>query len=150
MLIYGHDAWVGKWAGDRLGISDWGACRAIGVTRHGEMVAAAVFHQYRHPNIEISFVTTDRHWATKKVVQGILGYPFLQLGCKRLTAITEATNQRTRAFLCRLGFHQEGIHPDAFDSGNAVTYGLLRKDAARWLAEDTDHRQVSPICTADA
>jgi RimJ/RimL family protein N-acetyltransferase len=135
MLIYGHDEAVAAWAGERLGISDWGPCRAIGVMRDGAMAAAAVFHQYRHPAIEISFVTANRRWATPRTVRGIMRYPFIQLGCKRLTAITEEANQPTRAFLVRLGFKQEGIHPDAFLSGAAVSYGLLRDDAARWLAE---------------
>ena len=136
MLIYGQDVALAKWAGDRLGIQNWGPSRAIGVVRHGSLAAVAVFHQYRHPSIEISFVTADRRWATPQVVLGILRYPFVQLGCKRLTAITEATNQPTRAFLCRLGFCEEGIHPDTFETGDAVSYGLLREDAARWLAEE--------------
>lgn len=136
MLLYNHDRELARWAGERLGIRDWGPCRCIGVIRHGALVAVAVFHQYRHPTIEISFVTAHKRWATPATVRGILRYPFIQLGCKRITAITEATNQPTRAFLCRLGFREEGYHVDAFDTGDAVTYGLLRRDAARWLAEE--------------
>lgn len=144
MLIYGQDVALAKWAGDRLGIQNWGPARAIGVVRHGSLAAVAVFHQFRYPSIEISFVTADRRWATPQTVRGILRYPFVQLGCKRLTAITEVTNLPTRAFLCRLGFREEGIHPDTFETGDAVSYGLLREDAARWLAED------EPECRAAA
>lgn len=136
MLLYGHDAALARWAGERLGIRDWGPCVAIGVIARGKLVAVAVYHQYRHPAIEGSFVTIDKHWATRQTVAGLLRYPFIDLGCKRITAITEATNQRTRAFLCRLGFREEGYHPDSFESGDAVSLGLLRKDAARWLAEE--------------
>lgn len=139
MLIYSHDAAIAAWAGQRLGISDWGPCRAIGVARRDNLVAAAVFHQYRHPAIEISFVTADRRWATPASVRGIMRYPFIQLGCKRLTAITEAANEPARAFLMRMGFQQEGIHPDAFESGAAISYGLLRTDAERWLIEGNGH-----------
>jgi len=141
MLITG-DPRIAAWAGKQLGVRDWGPCESIGVVARGKLVAGAVFHQYRYPNIEISFVTVDRRWATPQTVRGILRYPFLQLGCKRLTAITEATNQPTRAFLCRLGFRLEGMHPDLFESGDAVSYGLLRKDAEKWLAEEKCHRQA--------
>lgn len=141
MILYGHNRAVARWAGERLGIEDWGPCTAIGVMRHGEMAAAAVFNNYRWPNIEISFVTVTPRWATPGAVQAIFRYPFVQLGCKRLTSVTEATNQRARAFLCRLGFREEGTHPDALPTGDAITYGLLRKDAARWLAEDYDTGQ---------
>lgn len=136
MLLYGHDQALARWAGDRLGIKDWGPCATIGVIARGKLVAVAVYHQYRHPTIEGSFVTTDPWWATPQAVRGLLRYPFIQLGCKRITAITEATNQPIRAFLCRLGFREEGYHPDSFESGDAVSFGLLRKDAARWLAEE--------------
>ena len=146
MLIYGHNGIVGpgavpnetlaKWAGDRIGVKDFGPSTSIGVLHHGTLVAVALFNKYLHPNIEITFVTSSPRWQSKGAVRGILSYPFVQLNCKRVTATTEATNQRARAFLCRLGFKQEGYHPDVFSDGDAVTYGLLRSDASKWLAEE--------------
>lgn len=124
-----------KWAIQQLGIKDYGLCQAIGVYHGSKIVAVAIYSEYRSPNIEITFVTSSPRWASPNAVRGILKYPFLQLGCKRITAITEATNQPARAFLCRLGFKLEGIHPDALPTGTAITYGLLRKDAARWIGE---------------
>ena len=135
MVLYGHDKAIAAWAGERLGISDWGPCSAIGVIRNNSLAAAAVFHHYRHPDIEISFVTATRHWATPQTVRAVFRYPFIQLGCKRITAITKATNQPARAFLCRIGFRQEGVHPDVFENDDAISYGLLRRDAARWIEE---------------
>jgi hypothetical protein len=148
MLIYGHDAALSRWAGDRLGISDFGPCVAIGVLRNEKIAAVAVFSQYRHPNIEISFVMENPRWATVHAVSGILRYPFVQVGCKRVSAITEGTNQRARAFLCRLGFQLEGIHPDLLPTGDGYSYGLLRKDAARWLKED-NHGQIESLTASN-
>jgi RimJ/RimL family protein N-acetyltransferase len=150
MLLFGHDTTLTRWAGDRLGISDFGPSVAIGVLRRGDLAAVAVFHHYRWPDIEISFVTCDKYWATPQTVRGILRYPFIQAGCKRLTAITTSKNLPTRAFLCRLGFREEGHHPDVFADGDAVSYGLLRKDAARWIAEDTCHGQEHTTSAASA
>ena len=150
MLLYGHQG-IAAWAGKQLGIQDWGPCQSIGVLARGKLVAAAVFHCYRHPNIEISFVTIDRRWATPQTVRGIMRYPFIQLGCTRLTAITSDKNHPTREFLCRLGFVQEGFHPDTFESGDAaVSYGLLRAQAARWLTEDRDAGKISTIAARSA
>lgn len=134
MLIFGHDRELARWAGDRLGIADFGPSTAIGVAREGKIVAVAVYNQYQPPNIHITFVTADRHWATKQAVRAILGYPFRQLGCRRITAITNADNESTRMFLLRLGFRQEGYHAESFPDGDAVSYGLLKKDAQRWIA----------------
>lgn len=151
MLLYGHDAAMARWAGDRLGITSFGPCAAIGVLKGGNIVAAAVYHQFRPPtDIEGSFVTVHKGWATPQNVRGLLGYPFVQLGCKRITAITKSKNQPIRAFLCRLGFRQEGYHPDAFVDDDAVSFGLLREDAARWLAEDMCHRKKFAGSSPDA
>lgn len=133
MLIYGHAGLI-RWAEDRLGTSLCRPAEAIGVARDGAIVAVAVFHNFRPPAIEISFASTTPRWASKEHIRGILGYPFRQLDCKRITAITEAGNTAARTFMERLGFTREGIHPDALPTGDAVTYGLLRRDC-RWLEE---------------
>lgn len=136
MLIYGRDRELSLWVGQQLGLN--GPVRsveptAIGVARNNKIVAAALFTNYQPPAIEITFVTTTPRWASRQTIAAILRYPFVQLGCRRVTAITEACNGPARAFLERLGFRQEGLHPDAFPSGDGVSYGLLRKDAERWL-----------------
>lgn len=136
MLIYGHDRELALWAGLQLGLE--GPLRGvdptlIGVSREGKIVAAASFTNYQPPTIEITFVTTTPRWASRENIRAILSYPYLQLGCKRVTAVTEACNGPARVFLERLGFWQEGVHPDAFPSGDGISYGLLLKDAKRWL-----------------
>lgn len=146
-MIYGHDAALAKWAGDRIGVSDFGPCRAIGIIRKQTLAAVAVFHHYRAPDIEISFVTATKHWATPQSVRAIMRYPFVQLGCKRITAITKATNQPTRAFLCRLGFEIEGFHPDLYPDGDAISFGLLRRKC-RWVTEE--YREISPHTSRSA
>lgn len=141
MLIYGPKEYLADWAGKRLGIKDWGPCSTIGVIRGFEIVAVAVYNNYIWPNIEASIVSTDRRWATPDVIRVLMRYPFVQLGVKRLTSTTAETNQPARAFLCRLGFRQEGVHPDALPDGTAISYGLLRRDAERWLAEEGDEQR---------
>lgn len=152
MIIYGTQGplnrYLSKWAERRLEVEDFGLCKTIGVMCDDEIVAVAVFNQWRHPNIEISFVTSDRRWATPEAVRAILRYPFVQLGCKRITSTTEAKNQRARAFLCRLGFREEGYHPDALPNGDAVTYGLLARDAARWIGTEEDNGKIESTCCA--
>lgn len=124
-----------QWASQQLGGLDFGLCEAIGVHHGDELVAVAVYNGLRWPNIEITFVTSSPRWASPSAVKALIAYPFRQLGVRRITAVTEAKNQPARAFLCRLGFKPEGFHPDALPTGDAITYGLLRKDASKWLGE---------------
>lgn len=53
MLLFGCVQMLARWAGNRLGIADFSPCAAIGVAHDGEIVAAAIYNNYRPPNIEI-------------------------------------------------------------------------------------------------
>lgn len=144
MIVFGQNGELGpdavpnetlvKWISERLRISDFGPCVTIGVLHKGQIAAVALFNKYLHPNIEISFAIGSPHWASRGSVQAIFRYPFVQLGCKRVTATIRADNKRASRFLLHLGFKQEGYHPDVFEDGDAITYGLLRKDC-RWINE---------------
>lgn len=140
MLIYGHDKALAAWAGKRLGI-EFEKFTAIGVAHKNEIVAAAIFNNYHPPSIQVTFVTASPRWASRGAIRAILSYPFIDLQCSRVTAITEAKNQPARAFLCRLGFRQEGYHPQALPSGDAVTYGLLARNARRWVLAEEENVQ---------
>lgn len=144
MLIYGHNGTVSypnavpnaalvQWISDRLGIKDFGPCVTIGVVHDNQIVAVALYNKFLHPNIEVSFAISSPSWASPGAVRAILSYPFIQLHCKRVTATVSSENKKARGFLLRLGFKQEGYHPDALPNGDAVTYGLLRQYAARWI-----------------
>lgn len=132
-LLVGWDAAVARWVGDQVGIEDFGASVAIGILRDDDLIAGAVFNNYRHPNIEITFASTTPRWCARGIMAGIFAYPFNQVGCARLTAVTESKNQLARAFLRRLGFQQEGVMRRGFRNGDdAVIYGMLREEC-RWL-----------------
>jgi len=133
MLVYGRDRDVARWVGERLDVFDFGPCSAIGIVRDGHLVAGAVFHQYRHPSIEMSFASTTPRWASRDVIRAIVRYAFLQLNCRRLTCITPEENERAITALERVGFRREGRHPEALPTGTAVSLGLLRDQADRWL-----------------
>jgi|SRR5579883_235080 len=133
MLVFGYDQEVARWVGNLVGVADFGPCAAIGVVRQGRIAAGAVFHQYRQPAIEITFASLTPRWASRAAIGGILRYPFVQLECRRVTAITREENEEARAFMRRLGFREEGRHPEALPTGAAISLGLLRADAERWL-----------------
>ena len=92
MLLFNHDAVLTAWAGARLGIADFRPCTTIGIAREGVILAAAIYNNYRPPNVEVTFVTASPRWASKGAIRAMLRYPFVQLGCKRLTAITTVQN----------------------------------------------------------
>lgn len=140
-VLLGWDAAVAEWVRQRLTvppIAAWGPCTAIGIARGGELVAGVVYNNYRPPSIEASIASTTPAWCSRRNLAAIFAYPFHQLECRRLGAMTEVTNQPARAFLCRLGFRQEGVLRQALPpsaanlEGDAVLYGMTPAEC-RWL-----------------
>ncbi len=136
-LIRGWDAAVARWVGDRLDIKEFGPFyRAVGIANDCELIGGVVYNNYRHPNIEMTIATATPRWCSRSILRILFWYPFNTFDCRRVTAVTESTNQPARAFLCRLGFHEEGTMRRAFPSGaDAAIYGMLREEC-RWLGEE--------------
>ena len=122
------------WAKDRMPLLNIeGGAAGIGVEEKGVLLAVAVFDRYRGHDIEISFAADSPRWARRGVIRGIFHYPFVQLGCVRLTTITAENNTRARRLDEGLGFVLEGIHPDGLAPGvTAVSYGMQRSKC-KWL-----------------
>lgn len=119
-------------------------CVTIAIVNQGGLVVGGVaYNNYRHPNIEMTIATTTPKWCSRGVLAALFAYPFRQLACTRVTAITEVMNQPTRAFLCRLGFQEEGVLRKAFPGGiDAVVHGMLAEEC-RWLTAEEPMRRVA-------
>lgn len=106
---------------------------ALGVVIGGELVGGAVFHNYRGFDVEMSAAFDTPRWCLPETLRRLFAYPFLDLGCARMTTITAADDTRTRRIDEGLGFVLEGIHPRGLDGvRDAVSYGMLREDC-RWI-----------------
>ena len=133
-LVCDRQAELLTWAKDRMPLLNIEGCAAaIGVEENGVFLAVAVFDRYRGHDIEISFAADSPRWARRGVIRGIFHYPFVQLGCVRLTTITAENNTRARRLDEGLGFVLEGIHPNGLAPGvTAVSYGMQRSEC-KWL-----------------
>ena len=139
-LIFGRDEELATWA-EQSGIGPFQRpLTAIGVAdgKGEKIMAVAIYNNYRHhSDIEVSFVAATPRWATQGNIRAMLHYPFVQLGVKRLSAITTKKNKRCRKLLTGLGFKQEGVHPFAgSDGAPAITYGLYSEPAKKWVNQD--------------
>lgn len=137
-------ATLAKWASERLeGAEFHQPFHALAVFRRGALAAVAVYAAFRgRPDhdyqCEISFVSDDPLWATKETVGYILAYGLVNLGCRRMTAITKISNARVHKLLEGIGFKKEGRHRDMFADGDAISYGMTR----RWFLKAHRYGQV--------
>ena len=95
-----------------------------------EIVAGAVFTGYKWPNIWLSIAAEQM---TPAFVAAIIHYPFVQLKCKRLSGLIASSNKISKRFAVHLGATLEGVMCDAAEYDDICIYGLMAKDAERWL-----------------
>ena len=142
-LVLGHDAQVAQFVQQRVHTpweNGFGQCTAIGIIRFKKLVGGVVYNNY-HPDIgdiTVTFAFDDPRWASPAVMRSVCAYPFIQLGCNRVTAIVDRKNKRSRAFIEKaIGFKLEGCIRKGFGKTDAMIYGLLRHEC-RWLE---DHKK---------
>jgi RimJ/RimL family protein N-acetyltransferase len=149
--VVGHR--VGEWAAARvphLFLDGIGGFAAFGIVDETNIIrGAALYHCHapHYSSIEVSFVLDGPQWLTRRVILGIMAYPFDQLQCERVTAATPRKSASARRFLKAFGFREEGVHPAGFGNfGDAISYGLLRKDwlRSRFRARRLDGQEVHP------
>lgn len=140
MIILGQDEEIAQWAQSQIEhISTFGPSAAIGFSLDGEIKAAAVYHNYRHPNIEMSVVITDSRAATRKAIKASLAYPFLYIGVQRITLLTAKGNRKARSLATRIGFKLEGKLRDALPNNESIIiYGMTMNDyrKSKWFMEN--------------
>ncbi len=140
-LVLGRDAMVAEWVGfhiPHVGSGPaFGPCSAIGVESDaGEPLGGVVYSNYQPAcrSIELSFASASPRWLTRPIICAMMRYPFDQLGCQRVTAVTPRRNKPARRFVEVFGFKREGLVRRGFGDDDAVISGLLKREwqASRW------------------
>lgn len=102
--------------------------------QQGNILGVAVFSRFTTGNCEITVASSSPRFISKSFALAVAAYPFLQLACRRVTAIIAEDNIRSLKLAQRLGFQVEGTLRDWFPGGNAKILGLLRQDC-EWLKD---------------
>lgn len=136
-ILFGHDAEVALWVGDRLNVAISPPFTALGVLdASGVLRGGAVFNDFTGANVEVTAYGPGAMQAG--VLRAGFRYVFVQLGCERATARTRRGNRTMRALLPRMGFRWEGLARHFYGpnrSDDACLYGMLRSEC-RWINED--------------
>lgn len=133
--IYDQDARVLDFMAEHLSDCELPADSVtLGVESNGELIAGVAFENYTKTNISIHVAALEgRHWLSKDFLFRVFAYPFLQLGCNRVTGLVRVDNIKAQRLDEHLGFVQEGIiRRGATDGTDYIMYGML-KDECRWL-----------------
>lgn len=133
-IVTGEDSRVGPWVCERAG-GTWipGRGTTIGLECDGELVAGVLYEDFNGVNLLMHVAATpDRRWLVRDYLWFCFYYPFVQLGCKRVTGIVPSCNLDARRFDEHLGFVLEATLKDAHPDGDLLVYAM-RKEDCRWL-----------------
>ena len=111
-----------------------GMYTAIGITLDDQLIAGAIFSEYRPPvDIREAFASISPKWANKYTLRHLFGFPFIHLKVRRMSSIVGSNNLASIDLTERLGFKREGICRAAMDDGSdAIIYGMLREECP-WI-----------------
>jgi len=152
-VLYGADAHVARLVASLLGGTQQPGFAytadgrpyfsALGVVVDGVLIGGVVYHSFRPGryggDIEIAAAFANARWCRRAVIAKLCAYPFVQLGCARITARVARKNKRARRLIEFLigSPTPEGIVKRGADGKqDAVLYGMTR-DTCRWLKGDT-------------
>lgn len=133
-IVGGERERVGLWMLDRIPdvMELPGGFEAIGVARGGQLVGGCLYSNYtpyRDGGVIQIWAAGEGAWLSRRVIRVMFDYPFNQLRCNRLTALTAKSNKPSRKLLEGLGFKLEGIARQGFGPrSHACIYGLLRSE----------------------
>lgn len=133
-LIQDQPDEVGTWVRHRTGgLWHEGAGTAIGFTFNGRLSAGAVYSNYNGSNVYIEFAVEDHRVFNRASLWAAFSYPFLQLECRRITALVDCGNFRSLALCEHLGFAYEATLADAAPNGDHQIVLRMLKSECRWI-----------------
>ncbi len=107
---------------------------ALGLERDGELIAGVIYEGFNGHNIWMHCAIPGR--MTRDFLHQCFHYPFIELGCKRVSGYVEASNAKARRFDEHLGFKPEArLRGAASDGGDVILYAMTRK-GCRYVAQD--------------
>ena len=135
VIVFDRQDQVSSWVRDRLERDEeFGDTKAIGLEEDGELIAGVMYNMYSGASISMHIAAQEgKRWMTKSYLYTCFAYPYVQLGCHRVTGLARADNHRATQFIERLGFQQEGLVRMGNKDGTDIKlYGMLKHEC-RWL-----------------
>lgn len=126
--------WVAKKLKNFENAADFGHFTAIGIQQDRKLIAGAVYSNYRDFDVEFTIASTSIKWCQKGILSALLHYPFVQLGCVRMTSTIAADDIRTLRLAKGIGFEIEGLLKKGYDGKkDAIIIGIMKEQAMRWV-----------------
>lgn len=109
--------------------------KGLGLERDGELTAGVLYEGYNGVNVWMHVGITPGKKLTMEFIRYCFYYPFVELGCKRVSGYVEDSNEAAKRFDEHLGFTREAVLRGAAADGGDVILYVMRKEDCRYLSE---------------
>lgn len=108
--------------------------QGLGLEREGDLIAGVLYEGYTGHNIWMHVAAEPgKRWLNKEFLRSCFIYPFVQLGCDRVSGWVEGSNEDAKRFDEHLGFKQEAVLRGAARDGGDVILYVMWRDECRFL-----------------
>ena len=112
---------VAPWVAKKL-FARFNADEAIGLERHGEMVAGVVYENWNGRSFVCHIVVQGL--LTPAYLAAIFHYPFVHCGADKIIAPVAESNEESIRFVKKLGFRLEAQLLDAHPDGSLLLFTM--------------------------
>lgn len=146
-LIFGLDEQIADYVAHQFPIvmerGGYDPDLAIGIIDDDhKIIGGLVFTDYQENDAELTIYLKPGTQLTRTIIRRFFSIVFFTMKLKRITAKISAENKKSRKFVERLGFKQEGLLRNAFYNGADVhLYGMLYKECP-WLVIQNKNKHL--------
>jgi hypothetical protein len=129
-----NDPRVGDWVREKIPkVAQWTDGFKSLAAVDGDEICGAVVYDAFTPYDCCIHVRLDKPGCKERwVLKQVFGYPFEQLGLKRITGLVGKSNQKSVDLCAWLGFNFEGVKKLGLGDEDEVIFGMTRDDC-KWL-----------------
>ena len=137
-MIVIHDPsltkFIGEWVSEKITstgeVGFNGNYNSLGVVHDDALIAGVVYHDW-HPvyrTICIQLVSTSPRWASRKTIEALGNYPFIDLNCHRVTALINSNNKNALRLAEGVGFKREAVLERAAGDNDIIILRLFQDE----------------------
>lgn len=135
-MIISDKTRVTPWVAKKL-FARFNADAAIGLERHGEMVAGVIYENWNGASFVCHIAVQGL--MTPAYLAAIFHYPFVHCGASKIIAPVAQSNEESIRFVTKLGFRLESRILDAHPDGSLLLF-TMTPEACRFIGDKYGQR----------
>ena len=123
---------VTTWVANKAAADPRSAFCALGYEVDGELVCGVFYEDYTGSSVTATIAIEPGTMFPREFLREMFSYPFSVWDCKKIIALVADTNEKSKAFVERLGFEREAEIADYYSDGSLIVYSMI-KQKCRYL-----------------